>query len=78
MDIKTLHSKCKEGTCDLYSFLEKELPDLDIEARLKVMAEILNDYLEEYDYNQADKLKRDSYSITKFYPKKGTSKSYEP
>ncbi len=70
MDIEVLHKKCQKSDCDLYSFLEKELPDLDIEERLRVMAEILNDYLEEYDYNQADKLKRDSYSITKFYPKK--------
>jgi len=70
VDIEKLHRKCQEGECDLYSFLEKELPELSIEDRLKVMAEILNDYLEEYDYDQADKLKRESYSITKFKPKK--------
>jgi len=70
VDIKKLHQKCQEGECDLYSFLEKELPELGIEDRLKVMAEILNDYLEEYEYDQSDKLKRNEYSITKFKPKK--------
>ena len=56
--------------CDLYSFLEKELPELSIEERLKVMAEVLNEYLEEYNYDSSKKIKRDAYSITQFHPKK--------
>ena len=70
MDIEALHRKCQEKGCDLYSFLEQEFPKLSIEERLKVMAEILNDYLEEYEYDQKDKLKRQSYFITRFFPKK--------
>ena len=70
MDIKALHQHCKEQSKDLYTFLEEKLPHLDTEGRLKVMAEILNDYLEEYEFNQKDKLKRDEYSITRFFPKR--------
>ena len=72
MDLKkiaTLHEKCKECGDDLYSFLEREFPDISIEERLKIMASILNEHLEEYEFNQADKLKREGYSITKFCPK---------
>ncbi|BCD68780.1 hypothetical protein [Nitratiruptor sp. YY09-18] len=68
--IKKLHNSCQEQEHDLYSYLEKTLPELDIEERLKVMASILNEYLDEYEYNQKDKLKRQDYSITKFFPKK--------
>ncbi|BCD62979.1 MULTISPECIES: hypothetical protein [Nitratiruptor] len=68
--INALHQKCKERGCDLYSFLEEEFPDIAIEDRLKIMATILNDYLEEYTYNQTDKIKREDYSITKFFPKR--------
>ncbi|MRI59104.1 MAG: hypothetical protein C6H99_06335 [Epsilonproteobacteria bacterium] len=68
--IKNLHQKCQKQKSDLYTFLEEELPQLNVEDRLKVMAEVLNEHLEEYEYDQADKLKREEYSITKFYPKK--------
>ncbi len=73
MDLKKiadLHEKCKECGEDLYSFLEREFPDISIEERLRIMASILNEHLEEYDYDQADKLKRDDYSITRFHPKR--------
>ena len=70
MDIKKLHEKCKTQQSDLYSFLEKELPELSIEDRLKLMAEVLNEYLEEYNYDNTKKIKRDAYSITQFHPKK--------
>lgn len=69
-ELEKLHEKCQEGECDLYSFLEEALPELSIEERLQVMAEILNDFLDEYEYDVEDKLKRESYSITKFFPKK--------
>jgi hypothetical protein len=70
LNIKEIHQKCQKQSEDLYSFLEKELPSLTVDERLKVMAEVLNDYLEEYEYNQKDKLKKEEYSITKFFPKK--------
>ncbi len=69
-EIAKLHEKCKECGEDLYSFLEREFPDISIEERLKIMASILNEHLEEYDYDQADKLKREDYSITRFHPKR--------
>ena len=34
------------------------------------MAEVLNEYLEEYEYDSSKKIKRDAYSITQFHPKK--------
>ncbi|MRI84192.1 MAG: hypothetical protein C6I00_07220 [Nitratiruptor sp.] len=72
--IDALHGKCQEQSADLYTFLEQELPDLSIEERLKVMAHILNDYLPQYRYDpQGEKLKRQEYSITKFFPTKESS-----
>ncbi len=68
--IEELHKECKKGDKDLYSFLEERHPDISIEDRLKLMAEVLNEYLEEYDYDQSDKLKKEGYSITRFVPKK--------
>ena len=68
--IEALHKECKKGDKDLYSFLEERHPELSIEERLKMMAEVLNEYLEEYHYDQADKLKKEEYSITRFVPKK--------
>jgi len=68
--IEELHKECKKGDKDLYSFLEERHPELSIEERLKMMAEVLNEYLEEYHYDQADKLKKEGYSITRFVPKK--------
>jgi hypothetical protein len=67
---KELHQKCQKQENDLYTFLEAELPELSIEDRLKVMAEVLGDHLEDYTYDQADKIKREAYSITRFVPKK--------
>ncbi len=69
MDIKKLHQECKEGKEDLYSYIAKKFPDKSTEERLKVMAHILNDYLEEYEYDQKNKLKENGYLITKFFPK---------
>ncbi len=68
-EITKLHNRCLQGDCDLYTFLEQEFPDISIEERLKIMAEILNEFLEEYYFDTQDKLKRDDYSITRFFPK---------
>ncbi|MRJ03279.1 MAG: hypothetical protein GXO19_01930 [Epsilonproteobacteria bacterium] len=70
MDIEGLHRGCQESGRDLYSYLEQRFPDLPIEERLQIMAEILNDYLEEYEYNGEERLKREEYSIVRFRPKK--------
>jgi len=69
-EIKELNQKCQAQKKDLYSFLEEEFPDMAIEKRLEVMANVLNEHLEDYTYNQADKLKKEGYAITKFYPKR--------
>jgi len=67
--IAKLHNKCKNQTDDLYMFLKKEFPDMDIEDRLKYLATILNDFLEEYRWNDNDRHSDEGYSIVKFYPK---------
>jgi len=70
-NIKKLHNKCKSQDKDLYMFLKDEFPDLNTEERLKYLATILNDFLEEYEWNEnAPRHKDEGYSIVKFYPKK--------
>ena len=70
-NIKKLHQKCKNQDKDLYMFLKDEFPEMKIEDRLKYLATILNDYFEEYQYDEnAPRHKDEGYSIVKFYPKK--------
>ena len=70
-NIKNLHKKCKLQDKDLYMFLKEEFPNLSTEDRLKYLAAILNDYLEEYEWDEkAVRHKDDGYSIVKFFPKK--------
>ncbi|NPA12252.1 MAG: hypothetical protein GXO62_08410 [Epsilonproteobacteria bacterium] len=69
-NIKRLNEKCQNQNKDLYMFLKDEFPKLSTEERLKYLATVLNDYLEEYDYDEnAPRHKEDGYSIVKFYPK---------
>jgi len=70
-NIKKLHNKCKSQNKDLYLFLKDEFPQMDIENRLKYLSTILNDFLEEYEYDEkAPRHKDEGYSIVKFFPKK--------
>ena len=70
-NIKKLHKKCKGQDKDLYMFLKEEFPELSTEERLKYLATILNDFLEEYEWNEnAPRHRDEGYSIVKFYPKK--------
>ena len=70
-NIKKLHNKCKSQDKDLYLFLKDEFPQMDIENRLKYLATILNDFLEEYEWDEkAPRHKDEGYSIVKFFPKK--------
>jgi hypothetical protein len=69
-NIKKLHEKCKKQDKDLYIFLKNEFPDLQIDDRLKYLATILNDFIEEYEWDEhAPRHKDEGYSIVKFYPK---------
>ena len=70
-NIKKLHEKCKAQDKDLYMFLKEEMPDISTEDRLKYLATVLNDFIEEYEWDE--KVPRHSdggYSIVKFWPKK--------
>ena len=70
-NIKKLHQKCKNQDEDLYMFLKKEFPDINIEDRLKYLATILNDHFEDYEFDEnAPRHKDEGYSIVKFWPKK--------
>jgi DNA-binding transcriptional regulator GbsR (MarR family) len=70
-NIKKLHQKCKQQDKDLYMFLKDEFPDLSTEDRLKYLATVLNDFLEEYEWDEkAPRHKDEGYSIVKFFPKK--------
>jgi len=70
-NIKRLNDKCQAQDKHLYEFLKDEFPDLNTEDRLKYLATILNDYFEDYDFDEkAERHKEDGYSIVKFWPKK--------
>jgi len=72
--ITKLHHKCKNQKEDLYTFLKNEFPNLDIEDRLKYLATVLNDYMEEYEWDEkAPRHKDEGYLIVKFYPTHSSS-----
>jgi Fe-S oxidoreductase len=69
-NIKKLHEKFKTQNGHLYEFLKKEFPELSTEDRLKYLASVLNDYIEEYEWDEkAERHREDGYSIVKFYSK---------
>jgi len=69
-NIKKLNDKCQNQDKHLYEFLKDEFPELSTEDRLKYLATILNDFFEDYEFNEkADRHKEDGYLIVKFYPK---------
>jgi len=69
-NIKKLNDKCQNQNKHLYEFLKDEFPELSTEDRLKYLATILNDFFEDYEFNEkADRYKEDGYSIVKFWPK---------
>jgi hypothetical protein len=69
-NILKLHTKAKMQDKDLYSFLKEEFPNLSVEDRLKYLSAILNDFFEEYEFDNNDELKSQGYIIKRFYPKK--------
>ncbi|WP_292662900.1 hypothetical protein [Nitratifractor sp.] len=66
--IAALHRKARGQNNDLYTFLKRELPDLGVEERLQTLAAVLNDYLEEYRWENDDELKDEGYIVKRFYP----------
>jgi len=69
-NIKKLHQKCKAQNKDLYMFLKDEFPDISVEDRLKYLATVLNDFIEEYEWDEkAPRHKDEGYLIVKFRPK---------
>ncbi|GAX86932.1 conserved hypothetical protein [Lebetimonas natsushimae] len=70
-NIKKLNEKCQNQDKHLYEFLKDEFPKLSTEERLKYLATILNDFFEDYEFDEkAPRHKEDGYSIVKFWPKK--------
>jgi hypothetical protein len=68
-NVLKLHTRAQMQDKDLYSFLKKELPEIGVEERLQYLAAILNDFLEEYDYDPEDEMSMDGYRIKRFFPK---------
>ena len=68
-NILKLHTRAQLQEEDLYTFLKRELPEISVEERLQYLAAILNDFLEEYDYDNDDEMSRDGYRIKRFLPK---------
>jgi hypothetical protein len=68
-NILRLHTRAQLQREDLYTFLRKELPEIPVEDRLKYLAAILNDFLEEYEYDSDDEMSIDGYRIKRFLPK---------
>lgn len=70
-NIKKLNEKCQNQDKHLYEFLKDEFPELNIEDRLKYLATILNDFFEDYKFDEkVPRHKEEGYSIVKFWPKK--------
>jgi len=67
--ILKLHTRAQFQKEDLYSFLKKELPELDPETRLQYLSAILNDFLEEYRWDPEEEMRMDGYRIKRFFPK---------
>jgi hypothetical protein len=68
-NIKKIHQKCKTQNKDLYMFLKDEFPDISVEDRLKYLACVLNDFIEEYEWDEKAPRHRDEgYLIVKFRP----------
>ena len=67
--ILKLHTRAQLQKDDLYTFLKREFPELSAEERLQYLAAILNDFLEEYDYDNDDEMSMDGYRIKRFRPK---------
>jgi hypothetical protein len=68
-NILKLHTRAQLQKDDLYTFLKRELPEISVEERLQYLAAILNDFLEEYDYDNDDEISMDGYWIKRFRPK---------
>ena len=68
-NIAKLHNKCKNQDKDLYTFLKEEYPNISVEDRLKYLSTVLNDFFEEYKFDNEDRYKEEGYSIVKFFPK---------
>jgi predicted type IV restriction endonuclease len=70
-NIRRLNEKCQKQDKHLYEFLKNEYPKLKTENRLKYLATVLNDFFEDYEFDEkAPRHKEDGYSIVKFWPKK--------
>lgn len=68
--IKSLHEKIQAQDDDIYTFLQREFPDMVVEDRLKYLATILNDFFDDYTFNEDDEMRKDGYIIKRFFPKK--------
>ncbi|SFP22708.1 hypothetical protein [Hydrogenimonas thermophila] len=68
--IKSLHKKIQAQDDDIYTFLQKEFPDMVVEDRLKYLATILNDFFDDYTFDENDEMRRDGYIIKRFFPNK--------
>jgi len=68
-NIAKLHNKCKQQKDDLYIFLKNEYPNISVEDRLKYLSTVLNDFFEEYRFDNNDRHNDEGYSIVKFFPK---------
>ncbi len=55
----------------LYDFLKRKYPDIPVEARLQYLAAILNDFFDDYTFDEKKEETRDEgYVIKKFFQKK--------
>ena len=67
--ILKLNTKAQLQKDDLYTFLKREFPDIPAEDRLKYLSAVLNDFFEEYTFDNHDEFSADGYIIKRFYPK---------
>ncbi len=67
--IAKLNEEVQNQSDHLYAFLKRTFPDLPIEGRLQYLATILNDFFDDYIFDEKDEMKDEGYVIKKFFPR---------
>ena len=68
-NIARLNEEVQSQSDHLYAFLKRKFPDLPVETRLQYLAAVLNDFFDDYTYDEEEETKDGGYIIKKFFPK---------
>ncbi len=69
-NIARLNEEVQKQNDHLYAFLKRQFPELPIDVRLQYLAALLNDFFDDYTFDEKDEMRDEGYVIKKFYPKR--------